>query len=102
MTEFDHRELDRLVHSRIRLSVLSLLAGVDRAEFTFLRDQVRTTDGNLSAHLSKLEDAGYVESEKRFADRKPVTRYRITGEGRRALREYAERLGAMLGGLEVD
>lgn len=97
MTDFDHRELDRLVHSRIRLAVLSLLAGVERAEFTFLRDQVNTTDGNLSAHLSKLKDAGYVASEKRFEDQKPVTRYRITAEGRRALRDYAERLGTMLG-----
>lgn len=96
MTEFDHRELDRVVHSRIRLAVLSLLAGVDRAEFTFLRDQVNTTDGNLSAHARKLEEAGYVDSEKRFDDRKPVTRYRITEKGRRALREYAERLGTML------
>lgn len=101
MTEFDHRELDRLVHSRIRLAVLSLLAGVDRAEFTFLRDQVNTTDGNLSAHVRKLEDAGYVESEKRFEDRKPVTRYRITGDGRRALRAYAERLGEMLETLDA-
>lgn len=100
MTDFDHRDLDRLVHSRILLAALSLLAGAERAEFTFLRNQVNTTDGNLSAHLRKLEEAGYVEAEKSFRDRKPVIRNRITEEGRAALRAYADRLEGMLGGLD--
>lgn len=89
---FDHRQLDRLVHSRIRLSVLSILAAVEDAEFTYLRDQVNTTDGNLSTHMKKLEDAGYVAVEKRFRDRKPQTRYRLTPRGRDAFREYVDRL----------
>ena len=93
---YDHRQLDRLVHSRIRLAVLSILASVEDARFTYLRDQVNTTDGNLSTHLRKLEEAGYVEVEKSFRDRKPVTRYRMTGEGRAAFREYVESLGQMV------
>ena len=96
MSRYDHRELDRLVHSRIRLAVLAILASVEEAEFTYLRDQVRTTDGNLATHLRKLEDAGYVEAEKRFRDRKPVTRYRMTDEGRAAFRTHVDRLAAML------
>ncbi|MFB6240973.1 MAG: winged helix-turn-helix domain-containing protein [Gemmatimonadota bacterium] len=95
--EFDHRQLDRTIHSRIRLAVLSVLAAVENARFTYLRDQVNTTDGNLSTHLKKLEEAGYVGVEKSFEDRKPVTRYHLTDEGRRAFREYVESLGEMLG-----
>lgn len=106
MSDYDHRRLDEVVHSRIRLAVLSILAAVDDAEFTHLRDQVNTTDGNLSTHLGRLEDAGYVEVEKSFRDRKPVTRYRMTDEGRDAFREYVEHLGAMVdasaGGDEGD
>ena len=89
---FDHRQLDRLVHSRIRLAVLSILAAVEDAAFTYLRDQVNTTDGNLSTHMQKLEEAGYVEVDKSFRDRKPQTRYRMTPEGRDAFREYVDRL----------
>lgn len=95
--EFDHRQLDRTIHSRIRLAVLSVLAAVESAKFTHLRDQVNTTDGNLSTHLGKLEEAGYVEVEKSFEDRKPVSRYRLTDEGRAAFREYVGNLGEMLG-----
>lgn len=100
MSEYDHRKLDRLVHSRIRLAVLSILAAAEDAEFTYLRDQVNTTDGNLSTHLRKLEEAGYVEADKSFVNRKPVTRYRITQEGSDAFRAHVERLGEMVGGLE--
>lgn len=96
MSEYDHRRLDELVHSRIRLAVLSILAAVDDAEFTYLRDEVNTTDGNLSTHLRKLEEGEYVEVEKSFRDRKPVTRYRMAAKGREAFREYVERLGEMV------
>lgn len=96
MSRYDHRRLDRLVHSRIRLAVMSILAAVESAEFTYLRDQVETTDGNLSTHLRKLEDAGYVEVDKRFEDRRPVSRYSLTDEGREAFREYVDHLESML------
>lgn len=97
MSAYDHTRLDRLIHSRIRLAVLSLLAGADSVAFTYLRDRVNTSDGNLASHLRKLEEAGYVEMTKTFEDRRPITRYRITDTGRDALAEYAERLAAMLG-----
>lgn len=97
MSDFDHTEIDRLIHSRIRLSVMAILASVDHARFTFLRDKVNTSDGNLSTHLSRLEDAGYVEAEKTFVERKPLTRYRLTGEGRRAFRAYVDRMETLLG-----
>lgn len=97
MTDFDYRQLDELIHSRIRLAVVSLLASVDDAEFTFLRERTGATDGNLGAHLRKLENAGYVAVEKTFIDRKPVSRYRLTANGRRAFRAYVERLGRLLG-----
>jgi len=97
VSEFDHTEIDRLIHSRIRLSVMAILASVDHASFTFLREKVNTSDGNLSTHLSRLEEAGYVEAEKTFVDRKPLTRYRLTGEGQRAFRAYVDRMETLLG-----
>lgn len=98
MTEFDYQQLDEVIHARIRLAAMAILAGVDKAEFTYLRDRTGATDGNLGAHLRKLEEAGYVESEKRFEDRKPVTRYALTAAGREAFRRYVDRLGAMISG----
>lgn len=97
MTEFDHTQLDDLIHSRIRLAVMAVLASVERAEFSFLRDQVKATDGNLGAHLRKLEDAGYVSADKRFIDRKPVTDYRLTAQGRAAFDAYVAHLAALTG-----
>lgn len=97
-SRYDHRQLDRLVHSRIRLAVLSILAAVEDAEFTYLRDRVNTTNGNLSTHMKKLEEAGYVEADKSFVDRKPVTRYQVTETGRQAFRTYVDRLETMLEG----
>ncbi len=78
-------ELDPVVHGKLRLALLSLLAGVEEAEFTWLRAKTASTDGNLGAQLLKLEQAGYVSMEKRFVLRKPQTLYRITREGRQAL-----------------
>lgn len=97
MTEFDHTQLDDLIHSRIRLAVMAVLASVERAEFSFLRDQVKATDGNLGAHLRKLEDAGYLSAEKRFVDRKPVTDYRLTAQGRAAFDAYVAHLASLTG-----
>ena len=96
MKTYDYRQFDPLVHSRIRLSVLAILVSVDDAEFTYLREQVKATDGNLGAHLRKLEDGGYVQVTKHFVDRKPHTRYRITGTGRRAFRKYVDNLERLL------
>ena len=81
MSSFDHRRLDRTVHSRIRLAVLAILAAVDEARFTFLRDRVKTTDGNLASHLRKLEDAGYVVNQSGGRS--------LSGEGRALLDRVA-------------
>lgn len=96
MTDFDYHTLDEIIHSRIRLAIMAALISVDKGEFTFLRDQIKTTDGNLSTHLRKLEDAGYITVEKKFVNRKPVSLYSLTEEGRLALQKYVERLQDMI------
>jgi DNA-binding PadR family transcriptional regulator len=90
-------DLNPVVHGKIRLAVLSLLAGVDEAEFTWLRGKTGSTDGNLGAQLLKLEEAGYLSVEKRFVLRKPQTVYRITEQGRQALIDYVQALKQLLG-----
>lgn len=91
-------ELNPVVHGKLRLALLSLLAGVEEAEFTWLRAKTGSTDGNLGAQLMKLEEAKYVAVEKKFVQRKPQTLYRITGAGRDALSEYVQALKQLLGG----
>ncbi len=90
-------ELNPVVHGRLRLALLALLSGVEAAEFTWLRARTEATDGNLGAQLLKLEEAGYVVTEKRFVRRKPQTSYRITEAGRQALAEYVRALKKLLG-----
>lgn len=90
-------ELNPVIHGKLRLALLSLLAGVEEAEFTWLRGKTASTDGNLGAQLMKLEEAGYVSVEKKFVQRKPQTLYRITGVGRAALAEYVQALKQLLG-----
>ena len=90
-------ELNPVIHGKLRLALLSLLAGVDEAEFTWLRTKTGATDGNLGAQLAKLEEAGYVTVEKRFVQRKPQTLYRMTEAGRAALAEYVHALKQLLG-----
>jgi DNA-binding PadR family transcriptional regulator len=93
----DLPELNPVVHGRLRLALLSLLSGVEAAEFTWLRAKTEATDGNLGAQLLKLEGAGYVAVEKKFVMRKPRTLYRITKTGRQALTEYVRALKHLLG-----
>lgn len=96
--DYDHNQLDDLIHSRIRLAVMAVLASVSRAEFTFIRDKVNTTDGNLSTHLRKLEDKGYVAVSKRFEGRKPVTDVALTAAGKAAFAAYVKHLETLLYG----
>lgn len=96
MTDFDYLQLDDVIHSRIRLAIMSVLISVDEAEFTFLRDKVNATDGNISVHLKKLEEAGYILVNKNFVDRKPVTSYRLSAKGRKAFELYVERLESLI------
>jgi DNA-binding PadR family transcriptional regulator len=93
----DLPEINPVVHGRLRLALLSLLSGVEEAEFTWLRAKTEATDGNLGAQLLKLEEAGYVAVEKKFVRRKPRTLYRITEAGRQALSEYVQTLKQLLG-----
>ena len=89
---FDHKGLDDVIHGRIRLGAVAYLASVESALFTELRDQVGATDGNLSAHVAKLEEAGYVAVAKSFAGRKPQTRLTLTHRGRQAWINWLDRI----------
>ncbi|MGA3082621.1 MAG: transcriptional regulator [Terracidiphilus sp.] len=91
-------ELNPVIHGKLRLALLSLLVGVEEAEFIWLRAKTGSTDGNLGAQLAKLEEAGYLSVEKKFVQRKPQTLYRITEDGRTALTEYVQALRQLLGG----
>ncbi len=90
-------ELNSIVHGKVRLMLLSLLSGVEEAEFAWLKGKTQATDGNLGAQLQQLEKAGYVTAEKKFVMRKPQTVYRMTNAGREALAEYVRGLKALLG-----
>lgn len=94
----DLPELNPVVHGKLRLALLALLAGVEQADFTWLRDKTGSTDGNLGAQLLKLEEAGYVAVEKKIIQRKPQSIYRMTELGRAALSEYVQALKQLLGG----
>jgi len=88
--------LDRLIHERMRLGIVSALAVNDRLTFNDLKALLRTTDGNLSVHARKLEEAEYVECLKSFEGRVPKTEYRITPAGRRALERYLDHMEALI------
>jgi len=92
-------DIDPVIHGKLRLAAVSLLAGVEQADFTWLREKTGATDGNLGAQMLKLEEAGYVSAEKRFVRRKPQTVYRLTVEGREALMKYVAALKRLLGGV---
>jgi DNA-binding HxlR family transcriptional regulator len=90
-------EIDRMIHERLRLGIISALAVNDSLTFNELKHTVKTTDGNLSVHARKLEDAGYVNCSKTFAGRTPRTEYSLTPAGRRALERYLDHMEALLG-----
>jgi DNA-binding MarR family transcriptional regulator len=92
-------ELDPVVHGQLRLAVLSLLSGVEQADFKWLRDRTNSTDGNLGANLARLEQARYIAVTKKFIGRKPASLYRVTPAGRKALTGYVNALRRMLGGM---
>ena len=84
--------LDPLIHSPLRLAVMTILTSVREADFVFLRDSTGTSDGNLSTHLSRLEEAKYIRATKRFESRKPRTRFSLTTIGRQAYASYIKSL----------
>ena len=88
--------LDRLLHDRMRLGIVSALAAGDELSFTDLKAALNATDGNLSVHARKLEEAGYVSCVKTFAGRTPRTDYKLTASGRRALEKYLDHMDALI------
>ena len=89
-------ELDKLIHERLRLGIVSALAATESMSFGDLKSLLQTTDGNVSVHARKLEDAGYIVCEKSFKGRVPLTEYKITAEGRRALERYLNHMEALI------
>jgi DNA-binding MarR family transcriptional regulator len=100
MTAFDHTQLDDVIHGRLRLGVMAYLSTASPAAFLALKAKVNATDGNLSAHLSKLEEAGYVRIDKQFEGKKPITRVHLTPAGRAAWIAYLDRLKSLLAAAE--
>ena len=89
-------DLDRLIHERVRLAILSALAVREILTFNELKALLKTSDGNLSVHARKLEDAEYITCDKSFAGRVPKTEYRLTALGRRALERYLDHMEALI------
>ena len=96
MDDFDITNIDEVIHGRLRLGVMAYLAGEQVAEFNALKSRLQATDGNLSVHLRKLEEAGYVAIEKSFVGRKPMTRVRLTPAGRQAFVAYLDAIGRLV------
>jgi DNA-binding MarR family transcriptional regulator len=91
------KELDPLLHSQLRLGVMSLLMSIESAEFTYLKEKTNSTAGNLSVQLDKLSEAGYISIEKTFRGKKPLTTCRITKQGLKAFEEYVNTLKQYIG-----
>ena len=97
MEGFDIEQIDDVIHGRVRLGVMAYLAASDVAEFNELKAKLGATDGTLSVHLRKLEEAGYIAIEKTFRDRRPLTRAKLTPNGRKAFKRYLDALGKLTG-----
>lgn len=89
-------ELDKVIHERMRLGIISALAANEKMSFTDLKNLLNTTDGNISVHARKLEEAGYVTMEKSFKGRVPLTEYAVTKEGKQALERYLNHMETLI------
>jgi len=98
MEGFDIDRIDEVIHGRLRLGVMAYLSGAGAADFNTLKTRLQATDGNLSAHLRKLEDAGYISAEKAFVNRKPLTTLTLTDAGRTAFAAYLDAIGRLVEG----
>ena len=94
--DFDISRIDEVIHGRIRLGIMAYLSGAEAADFNTLKARLQTTDGNLSVHLRKLEEAGFVAVIKSFVGRKPLTEARLTEEGRTAFVAYLDARAGLL------
>jgi DNA-binding MarR family transcriptional regulator len=95
-------ELDRVIHERMRLGIISALAANEKLSFGELKKLLNTTDGNISVHARRLEEAGYVTMQKSFKGRVPLTEYAITKEGRKALERYLDHMEALINAMKGD
>ena len=95
--EFDYREIDEVIHGRVRLAIMAYLSGADGATFSELQQKAQVSEGNLSVHLRKLEEAGYLQVEKSFVGRKPQTLCRLSPSGREAWIAYISHMQKLLG-----
>lgn len=95
--DFDIERLDDVIHGRMRLGIMAFLAGAGTANFNELKSRLQATDGNLSVHLRKLEDAGFVEVTKSFVGRKPLTQATLTDSGRTAFEAYLSEISQLVG-----
>ena len=93
------KNIDRVIHEPARLMIMTQLYVVESADFLFLQNQLQMTPGNLSAHLTKLEKAGYVEIVKEFIERKPHTALKLTNKGHNSFKEYQQNLKQVFGDL---
>ena len=91
-----YKELDPLLHSQLRLAIISFLVGIKEAEFSLLKEKTKATAGNLSVQLDKLSQSGYIEIEKTYRGKKPLTLCRISGKGLAAFENYVETLKSYL------
>jgi DNA-binding MarR family transcriptional regulator len=96
MDDFDISGIDDVIHGRLRLGIMAYLSSAEVADFGELKARLQATDGNLSVHLRKLEEAGYVAIDKSFAGRKPLTRVRLTAPGRKAFVAYLEAMSRLV------
>jgi DNA-binding MarR family transcriptional regulator len=96
MAAFDIGRIDDVIHGRLRLGIMAYLANSEVADFNELKAVLQATQGNLSIHLRKLEEAGYIAIDKSFLNRKPLTRARITAPGRKAFTEYLEAMAKLI------
>ena len=97
MEGFDIDDIDEVIHGRVRLGIMAYLSSAQSADFTTLKHRLQVTDGNLSVHLRKLEEAGYVGVEKAFVGRKPQTTVKLTEAGRAAFVTYLEAIAKLVG-----
>jgi DNA-binding HxlR family transcriptional regulator len=93
--DFDINRIDEVIHGRVRLGIMAYLSSAGSAEFGELKARLQTTDGNLSVHLRKLEEAGFVEVTKRFVGRKPLTEAQLTAPGRAAFTAYLDAMASL-------
>ncbi len=98
MEGFDIDGIDEVIHGRIRLGIMAYLSGAGAADFNTLKGRLQATDGNLSAHLRKLEDAGFITVDKSFVNRKPLTTLTLTDAGRKAFAAYLDAIAKLVEG----